>query len=343
MPLPKHRTKRILLILVVAVLVVVAGISVFVGTLPPPLTIHDESIEGTIPGDFPMIFSNDSMSFSFNATTFANQTQGPSSSLALHVQGYAYWIGYPNRAFGELLTQVDATVTGHFASNLRPSQLQVACNGTGVETYVDAWPGEGQGTNVSFDRNQAIGFRDSGVGSVPVTLTGGNGAGEFHDFDFSMPIELNQYRGFQAFLGLRATVTGWMLPPISVGILLQTVYVHNVVTLFPSGENWTVLPGGEVDLEFTPYTSYIFTVKGSLEASGPFTAYIEDLPTYLGLSGSGPWSWTSGAGVTSSSINVTLVSEWGYIAPYPWYLVLDNANGQTSVTVRVAQPITATL
>lgn len=327
--------------------IVVIATSVFILTLPPPLTSSVGSATGTISGDFPTIFSNASLNFSFNATTLVKQNQGPPSSLALHVGGYTYWVANPfNHSRGELVTWFKVTVTGHFASNLRPWQVQVGCNGTGVDTFADAWTSDEYGTNVSFDHNHQIGFHDNGGDSLVVGLTNQNGAGPYHDFDFHTVIELDQWRGYQAFIGFRATVTGWMLPPISVNLLLQTVYTHKTVTLFPAHQNWTVAPGGSQAAEFGVYTAYTFAVGASFTASAPVTAYIVDLPTYLALPNSGiptTWNWTSGPGVTSTSVSAIFPSEWGYVDPYPWYFVFVNSDPQRSVTVTAVQAVTATI
>jgi hypothetical protein len=201
--------------------IAVVPTSVFILTLPPPLSISVGSATGVVSGDFPTIGSTAPLQFSFNATTFANQTQGPSSDLALHVDGYTYWV-----AGGELVTWFQVTVTGHFASNLRPGQIEVGCNGTSVDGYANSWTSEEHGTNVSFDHNRQLVFVDHGSDSLVVTLTNQNGAGPYRDFGFHTVIELDQWRGYQAFIGFRATVTGWMLPPIRVDMVVHTVDTH---------------------------------------------------------------------------------------------------------------------
>ena len=340
------RRRRTWLVLVVAGGIVVASVSIFVLTLPPALAIFDGSQRGSIRGDFPTIFSNDSLVFSFSATTYANQSQGPPSTLTLRLQGHTYWVANPyNRSRGDLQTWITANVSGHFARNVQASQVRLGCNGTGIETYVDSQPSDQRGVNLSFDRNAQAGFHDSGAGSLTATLVNQNGAGPYHDFSFSELFLMDQYKGYEAFVGFRATVTGWMLPEISVRILLQTVYVQRTLTLFPAGQTWTLPAGGYVGLEFNPFTAYTFTVAGAFEATSSVTAYILNLTEYLasGPGGTSDWRWTSGPAVTSGSINASFASEWGYVDPYAWYLLFVNSSPQQSTTVRVTEAIVVTI
>jgi hypothetical protein len=210
-----------LLVLAVVVLVVVAILSVYVLTRPPPipLRVSDGSTTGVIEGNFAYIGSATPLVRYFDATTYANQSGGPTSALTLHLFTGTYISG------GMVTTDVFITVRGEFASNLHAAGLTLTGNQTGnfsAGQWVDGRT-EQNPVNISYAW-QSMEWA-AGPATFTPTLVNQTGPGPLYEFVYPVSGSIWTPLGDSAFVGFRATVTGQFTPAVSVGILLQIIDV----------------------------------------------------------------------------------------------------------------------
>lgn len=210
--------KRTLLLVIVGLVVfaIVAAVTLVYVLTPPPvrLTVADGTSVGIIEGNLTSINSGNPLVFDFNATTYANQTGYPSSTLAIQVHGYADYIA---AAGGYLFVSVDVAIVGHFASNLHPSGLQLTANATGRSAdSLYFLPGLQRGTNVNWDANQSFGVYGTGSGQATATPLAAQ-------FSYGAGFVAFEYLSHEQFLGFRITATGPFTPSIGVGILLGII------------------------------------------------------------------------------------------------------------------------
>lgn len=215
----------LLLVLAVAVVVVVAAVSVYVLTQPPPipLTVSEGSTTGVIEGNFANYSSLAPMQQSFGATTYANHSGGPMSSLSLRLFTYTYSADY------WAVVGISLMVKGEFASDLHLSGITLAYNETGtcIGASAAAFPNQYYPVNVSFNPANAPRFNMSGPGNESLTTTPmyQTGNGPFYEFVFPSSFQVTPCFGTDHFLGFRATVTGSFTPSVSVSVLLHVIDV----------------------------------------------------------------------------------------------------------------------
>lgn len=186
----------------------------------PVLVVTDGSIIGTIEGNFTNYTdTNKPLVRDFNATTYANQTGGPPSVLALRLHTDTNY----NGAQGWTDVYVTVTVLGTFASDLHLSELSLVCNQTGE--WAEAWPKPGA-VNITngASLSQPVQFT-TGTGTLTSTLVNQTGIGPLYEFVFPLTIHEVAALAFKAVLGIRATVTGRFAPAVGVAILLQIIDV----------------------------------------------------------------------------------------------------------------------
>lgn len=337
-----HRWARLLLVVLVASIVI--GATLFVVTLPPPLSIKEGSTSGPILANFPTTTSTLHPAFgNFTATTYANQTSGPSSNLTLKFHSYGWAMGDEYGVIDHVDFFYYISVLGKFAPNLHPGALRLACNVTGSHIATEFHHEIHQGPNVSVNPQQVFAFFDNGTGALTASLANSGGTGPFYAFEYrangwgTMRYQYTQYLGF------RATVTGWMLPAISVSLGFEIRNVPRSLTLFPAGTAWAFYGPGYLASSFDVSTAAPFTVAGAFNASAPVTAYILNLSEYSDLLSNGDpttWHWISSPGVTAYAINVTLPPrELWYLA---FHVPSPGNMGGWPVTVVATQRIVAT-
>lgn len=222
--------KRIHLLAILVAVVVVASTSTalaYILTRPLNLAVSDGSTSGTIEGNLTTVSSWNPLVRNFTATTYANQTGHPSSTLVMQIQTATYFVG-PSPGYLELLLTVNAL--GHFASDLHPSGLSLMGNQTG--TALDSLgfqSGQQAGTNVSFNPNQMVGGWGNGSWAAErVAFVNEAGAGTYYDFSYTAVYILSVYMGSDYlgsahFDGFRVTVDGSFTPSVGVGVLLQII------------------------------------------------------------------------------------------------------------------------
>ena len=210
-----------------AVIITIAGSTAILLSLPPSLSVSDGSRAYEIEGNFTAMNSLSPTVWYLNATTYANQTSGLSSTLTLDLKVYGF---YDSAAHAIQFFSI-ATVLGKFSANIRPSGLLITVNETGplVNVFGHVLPpgvnGRPGSPNVSFDQSQTIGFAGNGTGNLGVSLANQGGSTPQYEFVFFEETDLTYRYLFDHILGTRATVTGWLLPPISVSIVLRIANV----------------------------------------------------------------------------------------------------------------------
>lgn len=242
----KRRT--LALVLAVAAVVVVAGVSAYVLTRPPPipLTISEGSTSQVVQATFANFGSNCPVYRSYVATTWANESDGATSALTLHLYLGAFIDGD--------LVRLDLfpVVSGSFAPDLHPARLTLTFNETGARyTGAYGWPYTTAFNNsfpaapVAFPAptNVTIHSQDSlpevagnGSTSLDTSLVNTSTSGARYEFLYAMLIIMQDPLGDNAFFAVRATVTGPFAPAVNVDIL-----VHLVDVPIPSSSFWVSL------------------------------------------------------------------------------------------------------
>lgn len=224
--------KRILVVAVVAL--VVAGVvttAVLASRLLSPrvLAVKDGSISGRISGNLTAVTSTNPLILYFNATTYANQSGSPSSTLLVQVQTSTYFVG---PAPGYLETHVGVTVRGRFASNLRPNALLLTANQTGTAMDLLGFQtGQQAGTNVSFNSNQNLGGWGNGSWTAArVSFLNESGTETYFEFGYTAGYIATVYMGSDYFgsphfVGFRVSVEGPFTPSVGVGVLIEVINV----------------------------------------------------------------------------------------------------------------------
>ena len=307
---PERRYRRPSVLFAILVVSEVVGTSLLVVNLPPPLSIQEAFPIGAVRANFPTTTSTEHPAFgNFTATTYVNQTSGPSSRLTMSVRSEGFAVGY-NYAIQYVMFFYYVTVRGRFARNVHPQSVVFNGNVTGSAITIDFRNNWDQGPNVSSNRQQAFGFWNNGTGALSATLTNGGGPGPFYDFEYGAhgQSDLWNYK-YTQFVGFRATVTGWMLPPIRVGVLMEISNVPKTVPLFPRGTSWTVYGYNESRLNVG--TGAPFVVVGAFNASSGVTAYILNLTERWswingGFNPPAAFHWRSAVGTRAASIDVIL-------------------------------------
>ncbi len=232
-------SKRYLVLLTAIILLAGASVALAFALTrtraPTPLAVTDGSISGSIEGDF-VNYQNTSAPLIryFNATTYANESNGSPSTLALRLFTSAYFDPWS----GMVMVVIHATVQGRFASDLQIEGLTLRCNQTGDFAAGQlAWgypvtgpvelPGYTQPGPVNTSGGGQIALEAGPVAFTP-TLLNRNGDGPVYEFVFPVLIEVHDPIGHDAFVGFQAAGTGSFAPSVSVSILLH-------VTNLPAG------------------------------------------------------------------------------------------------------------
>ncbi len=229
-PLPRSVKKWLVLVLAVVVIVAITALTIssLPGPPPIPLTVSDRSTTGLIEGNLTDISSLNPALLNVTATTYANQTGQPSSTLVLRVETYYFYEG--TSPGGRLKVNLAVDALGHFASNLHPNGLQLTANATGGSGDSLYFWGSQKGVNVTFDPNQYFGvFPGSSGGAGPgqaYATPVNEGGGTYFDFVYSAAgMEAFEYLSHNESIGFRVTVSGPFTPSISAGVLLEIVDV----------------------------------------------------------------------------------------------------------------------
>lgn len=213
-----RRPRIVLAVLLITVLLVIAGVVTYVVTRPPlliDLKVTDGSTVGVIEGNLTSYGAPErpALVLDFAATTYANETDGEASTLTIRIHSWTLF----DSTCGCVRVNINATVAGLFASDLRPGGLQLEANQTGPNGALQSWAEMQFGTNVSFDPDYSFGFYN-GSGILSGTIVGGSSRFSYSDF-----FDVWGRPWYNRFAGFRATVIGPFTPAVSVSILLKIV------------------------------------------------------------------------------------------------------------------------
>jgi hypothetical protein len=263
---------------------------------------------GAVRANFPTTHSTEHPAGgNFTAMTYLNQTSGPGSYLMMHVRASGFTFGY-NYAFSHMTFFYDVSVRGALARNIRPVGLEFRTNVTGSAIAIGFHNNWYQGPNVISDPQQTFGFWNNGTGTLTATLTNWGGSGPLYEFEYRADgqSDMRNYR-YTQFIGFRATLSAWMLPPISVGVVMEISNIPKTLTLVPKGTAVTVY--GYNETRFDPSTLAPFTVTGAFNASSPVTAYLLNLSeraAWGGYSLPTVFHWKSPLGTKAGSFDAVL-------------------------------------
>lgn len=241
---PPHRKRRLFLVLAVAAVVAVASISVYVLTRPPPIpvTVSDGSISKVLKATFADYSNTGHPIFRFyTATTYANESRGVTSTLTLRV----FVAAFIDPPLGVML-DLFPVISGKFAADLSPTELILTFNQTGRQAWaygypyatsfnnslpgaLVAFPGPSNVTATSKYLPQVAG---NGSASMRATFQNTSTTGPYFEFLYPAYIGEQDPLGDNAFLGIRATVTGSFTPAVSVGILVHIINIPVTFTEF---------------------------------------------------------------------------------------------------------------
>jgi len=234
---PSRRRRWPFIVLAVAVVLVVASVSVYVLTRPPPipLTVSDGSIGKILEATFADYSNTGHPIFRiYTATTYANESGGATSTLTLRLFLGAFYDPHQ----GAML-DLFPVVSGKFAPDLSPTGLTLTFNQTGRQAFafgypyatafnnslagaLIAFPGPTNVTSTSKFLSQVVG---NGSASMSATFQNTSKTGPYFEFLYPSYIDEQDPLGDNAFLGIRATVTGPFTPAVSVGILVHLVNI----------------------------------------------------------------------------------------------------------------------
>ncbi len=189
---------------------------------PVELTVADGSTVGSIEGDFVRHGSNDSIIRFFNATTYANESDGRASVLTLRLRTWTFF----EAATGMVITDIEVKVEGEFRSNLHVGGLSLSYNQTGCPSAFAWGYAEPNPVNISYDpaSHQMI-YVCNGTAAFTPTLENQTGQGAVYMFVFPALVEDKNPLGYNQSVAFRATVSGDFRPDVSVGILLRIIDV----------------------------------------------------------------------------------------------------------------------
>jgi len=218
-----RRLKLVLVAVIIVVILVVAGFALVVSGPRAKLTVTDGSITCIIQGDSLEVDVYNMSVLFFNATSYADETDHPSSTITLQLSMRTYC----DNATKVMNTAFWVTVLGNLSSNLRAQSVQIAYNQTAHDSGVDSM-GNMQGTNVTFKRSARFSFWNNDSGALTAKLVNRSESDSNYRFSFSDTVLVYQYQldknspGVR-FLYFRGLVNGWFEPEFSVGIALKIV------------------------------------------------------------------------------------------------------------------------
>ncbi len=350
-PQPKRRVPTWRIVLVLAAVVAAVTATVFLLSLPPPLTVREGATVGALLANFPTTNSATNLAQgNFTATTYANETNGPNSRVTLLVHVYGAAVGN-NWVMQGVQMFYDVQVVGRFAPNLRIGALQLSFNETASGNTIELYNGpdtassfygeQGLEANVSADNQQEVYVSGNGSGGLAATLQNVGGPGPFYAFHYWANGQGYMGSLTPKFLEFRATVAGWMMPSISAEVGVEIKNVPRTFPLFPAGKSWSVY--GLHETFWSVPTTATFTVTGALTASGPATGYLMNTTDYLAIATSGSpsgWQWTATLGTQPTLVNATLPPPGMW-----WYLVFTtpiSGGAAQGANVSVTQTLVAT-
>ena len=187
---------------------------------PAALVVTDGSLVGTIEGNFPNYTSGAPLVLNLTATTWVKQTEHPISNLALRLDTWTFY----DPLAAAMVVNVNLSVRGIFASDLRPGELLLVCNLTGQDMTVSSEPWFSEEVNVTPPEGPGIVLGGNGSSTQTIPLVGAPGTGTYFEFVYSEKVMAIGRYWSNHFLGFRAALAG-LGAPVGVGILLRIIDV----------------------------------------------------------------------------------------------------------------------
>ena len=216
----RSQLKWIMLVFVVSAVVVIAGFSMSLLDQPVDLIVSEAATTGVIQGNLYEINKSSILFLNFSATTYANQSVGPSSTLTLELRTLTY---YSSDTYMAITTVVYASVFGNFDSSLRTRNVQIFCNQTSPDATVNSRSYGKGGVNVSFEEPLTVAFLGSGSGTLTARLV--NRTTDYPNYEFSYlegffiwhyDLDVNS-------VCFQATVNGDFEPSVCASVVLRLI------------------------------------------------------------------------------------------------------------------------
>lgn len=213
---------RILVAIAVAIISVSAGYYLIVQDSVVELTITDGSVSGTVQGDFLETIEDDPIWSFFNATTYADRTDQPVSTLTLQIVSHTYW----DETWNSVVTAIFLKATGNIDSELDVRNLAIECNQTAYYTTMESLEISRKGVNVSLDLKSGPDILDTGSATLQVELINRTVGDAIYEFSFSSNMLVRAYGEdnlADRFMCFRAIVNGDIEPEFSVSVSISFV------------------------------------------------------------------------------------------------------------------------
>lgn len=223
---------RILLAVVVAVAFVFAGYYLIAQDSVVELTITDGSVTGTIQGDFCETSQDNAIYSYLNATTYAERTDRPASTLELQIVAITYWsesslIG----VVSSVRTILHLTAIGSLDSELDARSLEIVYNQTADGTTAQSLSLTLYGINISNERQTAIAVQGNESGTLKADLVNRTVSNAIYEFSLSGNIIVEAYGDANLadrFMCIRAIVNGKLEPEFSASVSILMVNTSEV-------------------------------------------------------------------------------------------------------------------
>jgi hypothetical protein len=217
---------RILLAVAVTAIFVFAGYYLMAQDSVVELMITDGSVTGTIQGDFLEISQDDAIWSDFNATTYAERTGRPASTLTLQISAMTYFGLALLSGNDAVITILYLTVVGAIDSELGARNLEIVYNQTANNTTALSVKRTLWGTNATYDHQTYFIVRENESGMLEVDLVNRTETNAIYEFSFggNILVEANEDTNLaDRFICIRAIVNGKLEPEFSVSVSILMV------------------------------------------------------------------------------------------------------------------------
>lgn len=224
---PVRATKKIpwhiLFAVTVAAIFVSAGYYLMVQDSVVELTITDGSVTGTIQGDFFDTIEANAIYSYFNATTCAERTDRPTSTLTLRIVAITHW----EDSFNAVETGIILTIVGCLDSELDARSLEIVCNQTAYSTTMESLETTRQVVNISLEPSaNGPDIRDTESATLEVELVNRTADSPIYEFSLSNNFLVHAFGEdnlADRFICIRAVVNGNLEPEFSVSVSILMV------------------------------------------------------------------------------------------------------------------------
>lgn len=216
---------RILFAVAIAAVCVFAGYYLIALDSVVELTITDGSVTGTIQGDLYNTTEDNAIYSYFNATTCAERTDRPISTLTLQIGAITYWgeaVILPRAS--AVNTILNLTVVGNLDSELDARSLEIFYNQTASpSTATGSVFARQSEVNISCEPSIGFGIWGNGSGALKYELVNRPSGDAVYEFSLNIYIvieTLGEASIADKFIFIRAVVKGNFEPEFSVSVAI---------------------------------------------------------------------------------------------------------------------------